>query len=51
MKLSMEEISHENEEEVIVRCYDTQENGWKRSVRLLPEKFPSAPLRGKKLIG
>ena len=25
MKLSVEQISHENEEEVIVRCYDTQE--------------------------
>ena len=32
MKLSVEQISHENEEEVIVRCYDTQEK-WVEAIR------------------
>ena len=32
MKLSVEQISYENEEEVIVRCYDTQEK-WVEAIR------------------
>lgn len=32
MKLPVEQISHENEEEVIVRCYDTQEK-WVEAIR------------------
>ena len=32
MKLSVEQISDENEEEVIVRCYDTQEK-WVEAIR------------------
>ena len=32
MKLSVEQISHENEEEVIVRCYDAQEK-WVEAIR------------------
>ena len=32
MKLSVEQIPHENEEEVIVRCYDTQEK-WVEAIR------------------
>lgn len=34
MKLSVEEISYENEEEVIVRCYDTQEK-WVEAIRVV----------------
>lgn len=34
MKLSVERISHENEEEVIVRCYDTQEK-WVEAIRAI----------------
>lgn len=32
MKLSVEQISYENEEEVIIRCYDTQEK-WVEAIR------------------
>lgn len=32
MKLSLEQIPHENEEEVIVRCHDTQEK-WVEEIR------------------
>lgn len=32
MKLSVEQIPHEKEEEVIVRCYDTQEK-WVEAIR------------------
>ena len=32
MKLSVEQIPHEDEEEVIVRCYDTQEK-WVEAIR------------------
>ena len=32
MKLSLEQIPHENEEEVIVRCHDTQEK-WEEEIR------------------
>lgn len=51
MKLSVEEISHENEEEVIVRCYDTQEK-WVEAIRAVTVGEVSvSAFVGKKLIG
>ena len=51
MKLSVEQIPHEKEEEVIVRCYDTQEK-WVEAIRAVTAgEVSSMHLRRKKLIG
>ena len=51
MKLSLEQIPHENEEEVIVRCHDAQEK-WVEEIRAVTAGEVSvSALRRKKFIG